>query len=60
MKEDKLTIRLPANVKAYLQVIAKQRNQSVSQVLRNTLVMEINSFREETSYLYDQDAGLEA
>jgi hypothetical protein len=60
MKEKKITIRLPANVKAYLQVIAKEKNQSVSQVLRNTLVREINSFREDTNFLYDQDAGLEA
>jgi predicted transcriptional regulator len=60
MKEDKITIRVPANVKAYLQVIAKEKNQCVSQILRHALVMEINSFREDTNYLYDQVAGLEA
>lgn len=60
MKEEKITIRVPASVKAYLQVIAKEENQCISQILRHTLIRHINSFREDTNYLYDQEAGLEA
>ena len=59
MKDTSITIRVPENVKMYLELIAKQENQTLSQYLRKRLVNDIISFRELTEYAFDEEAGLE-